>query len=116
VALYADDGFGQPGAMFVASDPAILVPNECNCQTLNIPVYGSQHLWIAFMSDSGSCDGLDNLYTIPHPHLRSGFADTTWPDWPMVMPELDEFSAVYSLYLTYNVGCGGPVPLDLNIA
>lgn len=112
VAIYADDGFGQPGAMLVQSDPSTLVNNSCNCQSLSLQIYGSQHLWLAFMTDSGSCDSNDNLYTIAHPHLRSGFADTTWPDWPATMPDLEEFSAVYSLYMTYSVDCSGPVAVQ----
>ena len=109
VALYADDGFGQPQGLLISSTPATLLNGTCNCASLTIQLFAGQRFWIAFMSNGEVCGPVDSLYALTYPTIRSGIVETTWPTWPLTMPDLELYSAVTSLYVTYATDCGGPV-------
>jgi len=109
VAIYHDDGFGQPQGLMISSTPATLMNGTCNCASLNVQLFTGQKFWLAFMSNGEDCGPVDSLYGLDYPSYRSGFVETSWPTWPLTMPEMELYTSVTSLYVTYTTDCGGPV-------
>lgn len=106
-AVYADDGFGVPGALIANASTGTLAPNALNCLPIQAPIAESQYLWLAFMTEGSTCDVNNNLKYTAHSAPRSiQSADFAYPTWPAeIAPGYDYVYYVYAMQLRYNATC-----------